>query len=549
MIQRGALCPILYLLLTSIKRNLYMFIGLPPEGIISNEAISFQGASPLAIELTKLFQSVLDYRDSIRKTSKNIKSDVYKFHLKNVVSDFPKIVKKHTGLIVRQFETTRELTFGFMCMLSFGDDAAQGNALSMTAVDKYSGRLTNEWSAVTPTSEAEVVKALTDISTKLNKTTGQLAESSFKIIDTVEDLCCNISFCYISAYLAKDVIHAESQEMTAPELAALMLHEIGHMLSAVEHAADLIRAHGALVESVSVGRQVTVDSSVIARAASQGTRKVKSVDKDSLAQLDRLDTSASNIEDVETKSGIVGKALSILNVLKLTALGLVKSTVKSIMFRSLALVFGTNMELSKILNMYKTKLSDFMSNFGDNCMVERYADEYVSRHGFAKYQVSVVSKLPKMLAVARFHDVSGARESVLVYQIAKFRTYVICMMFGLGADTDGSYENEADRALSLMRDVLKVFKTTNLPPELLDFYIKDYEETKDMVKATKPGGLSDKLMSINIFLTKTLTFPSLIKLIVAGRADSNYVKLMKAAQELSSSELHYYSAKLDQLGR
>lgn len=528
-----------------------MFIGLPKGMDISTEAVSFQGASKLAIELAELFQSVMDYRDSIRGTSKKIQADVFEFHRKNVPGKFKDIVKKHTGLIVNDFITSPHLDFGYACLMSFGEDAEKGNILAYDAIAKYSGQPSDYIDDYVGESEEDIVKALENVSGIIDLAASKLKTSEFAGIDKVDKLFCNLYFCYISAYLMKDVVHQDSDEFTGAEIAAIMIHEIGHMLSAVEHAGDVVRTHQSVMGSVNVAKVPGASATNIAKAAYSGLSKVKKgVDKEDMKRMEALENSASNVEEIPEKSGLFGRALSIVIELISLAITLVTALVGMVILRLFMLVFGANTELSDILSMYKKKRSDFMTNFGDRCLCERYADEFVSRHGFAQYQVSALGKLYEMIHLSyKTSDGNGSRESTVVYRIAQFKVYVLMHMFGLGEDTDGSYENDANRALSMMRDVLKVFKETNMPPDLLDFYIKNYEDTVKAVEKYRPKGLAKKLLAINVFLTKTATFPSLIKLIVAGRADSNYKQLVEAAQTLSSNKLHYFRAKLDQLYR
>jgi len=527
-----------------------MFIGIPKKLSVSTEAISFQGASKFAIELTKLFQSVMDYRDSVRGKTKNIKSDVYNYHIKNVPEKFKKIVKKYTGVDIKNFETSLSPSFGYACLMSFGTDLEKGNTLAMNAIAKYSGNQEDELYGYVPESEEDIEKALENVSSTIDVVKGKLNKSEFTGIDKVEGIWANVYFCYISAYLAKDVLHEKSPEFTAQELAAIMLHEVGHLLSAVEHAADLVRTHQSIMDTVSVEKLVDPDVKSIARAAAKGASKTSF--KEDVQMLDKLEQSASNIEDVKKESGIIGKAFAVLGSLISTALILVLSFIGMIFWRAFMLIFGSGLELSEVISMYKNKRSDFMSNFGDNCLCERYADEYVSRHGFAKHQVLALSKLGDMVTsyYASLGGMStGGRESTICYIIAQFRSYLVMNMFGVGEDTTGDYENEARRALSMLRDVVKVFKDDGMPPDLVDFYIKNYEETEAAIKKTVSNNATSKFTAINIFLTKTISLTGLIKLLVAGRADSNYKKLMDATQEIVSTKFHYYKAKLDQIYR
>lgn len=516
--------------------------------IPSVEAISFQGASKFALELTELFQSVLDYRDSRRGKSTNIKSDVYKYHMDNVPKAFSNIVFKHTGLIVESFKTSTELDFGYACLMSFGSDVEKGSPLAHNAIAKYSGKKVDYYGHV-PESEEEIEKTLENISSKIDTVKGMLNDTKFAGIEKVDHMYCDIYFCYISAYLMNDSVHIEAPEFEAQEITAIMLHEIGHMLSAVEHAGDLVRTHQAMTEETKIYAVNDVNASNIAKATNKGLSKIK-LDKGTAKQLELLSTASDTVSGVKEKSGIFGKSIAIIVELIQTVLVLLTSLVGMVILRPLMLVFGNNTELGDILSMYKSKRSDFMTNFGDNCICERYADEYTARHGFGMYQISALGKLHKMVSSAYITDINqGSRESTVVYRIAQFKIYVLMHMFGLGDDTDGEYENEAKRAESLVRDTLKVFKETNMSPELLDFYIKNYEDTVKALDKYKPKGLANKLLSVNVFLTKVVSVPSLIKLLVAGRADSNYQKLMDAARNINANKFHYLRAKLDQLYR
>lgn len=529
-----------------------MFNSLLKNIDLSNEAISFQGASPFAKDMTKLFQSVMTYRDSLRGklSGKQLQSKVFEYHTKHVPKNFTKIVKKHTGINVRNIETSAEASLGFACLMSFGKEIESGNAMVVEAIRRYSGKEKDEWDPSVPAPDEDIETALENVSSVVDTVKGKLDKAEFKGIKQIEDLWCDVFFCYISAYLAKDIIHESCPEFTAAEVAAIMLHEIGHMLSAVEHAGDLIRAHDTLSEYVSI-KNVTPDNvDDVTKASLKGLSKLEGMTKKDFDYIESLDSGSSNVDEIKKKSGIFGKTLAVLLEIIGSVAILALSFVGMVILRPLLLVFGGGYELSHLLTQYKTKRSDFMANFGDNCLCERYADEYVARHGFAPHIVSALAKImPIATALFSVAKTEGGRESTIVYRIAQFRLYVMMLMFGQGEDTDGQYENEANRAKSLARDVLKVFKQTNMPPELLDYYIKNYEDTVKALEATKPKGLANKLLQANILITRAANPSTLLKLLLVGKADSNYKKLMDAVQNISANKLHYYRAKLDQLYR
>lgn len=508
----------------------------------SVEAIDFQGYSPLSKELTDLFQSVMDYKESIRG-DKNLVAKVLQFHNDNVVDVFGKIVKKHTGLKVHKFINSEGPTLGYACILKIGK-GTDGWKRAHDAVIRYSNSNLDDEPWYQPSGKKDdTVAILKKVSELLDLEKGKIKDSKVDYKNKQYPFDYEIYFCPYSAYLTHETIHNDVPQINASEVAAIMIHEIGHLISMVEHAGDLIRRSDALVNTI---KKVPIkDLSLLA----ESLKRVKTKDKDLSNQAKEVATVAKNISQASKDSNIITRSLAVIGKLMSSVLTIAGLVCAAIMMRFFLVLIGSrNADLTKT---FETKTGDFMTTFGDQSLCEQFADEYVSRHGLGGPLVSALGKLkPVSTAISMLSGFAAARESVLFYQICKFEMFVLGIMLMADYTGAGSYEDYKKRPERLLRNALKAFKHQKMPSDMLDYFIDDYEELQAAyTRALKDEGLSTKIFNINVTITMCLTLPNLINILTTGRIDKNYQKLINAIEEIDASEAYYSLSKLDQLNR
>ena len=530
-----------------------MQLGIKKLLVPSNEAIAFQGASPLATELMMIFQDVIDYKNKLlANKDPNVVEKVLKYHQDTVPKKFRASVKKHTGLDARKFTTAKRPSLGYACMMAFGDGYT-GWLLSHDAKDRYSGRAA--WEGEIPASEEQIRKAYEEIANLLDTETGKLKSNKFKFKGRVQELRFDVFFCAHSAYMAKLTLGEKAEEFTAAEVAATMLHEIGHMMSVIEHAADLIKSVNVITAKISHNGIEEPDPKKMSQSlatAADALKKFKTEDKELSIQLNRIASSVQSVSDLPKETSVFERIGGVFKALGRASFNVAKSGVEMICVRMLMPIFSGSKYRKELMDSFKNKTSDFMMTYGDRAIGERYADQYVSQHGLGAANITGLQKTDTMLPLISLKATGhpAMRESVVVYNIAKFEIFVTSLMIAFDQTSFGKYEKEMDRADSMLRDIIQAFKTVNLPPEMLDFYIADYEETrKAIADVRKKFGVSGKLKQFNVFLTQTASFPHLVRLLTTGAIDTKYRKLMDSVNDINNSSLYFWAAKFDQLSR
>lgn len=531
-----------------------MQLGINKLLVPSNEAIAFQGASPLATELTMIFQDVIDLRIKlIQEGDPKTVDKVLEYHKKTIPNKFRDIVKKHTGLDVGRFETSKSPTLCYACMLKFGEGDT-GWSLAHDAIERYSGQGPVHADQI-PATEEELQKTYQEISKLIDLESGKLKSTKFKFRGKITYLRYDVFFCAHSAYMAKQTLGDNAEEYTAAEVTAIMLHEIGHMMSLIEHSGDLLRSLQSLTAKVNHSGIKDPDHQKMSQALSTAASVVKKFKADDKAldiELKRIAASADSISELPKESNIVARFLGVIRALTKCSFNIMLASIESIVVHVLMPIYSGSVYVPELLASFKNKTSDFMMTYGDRAICERYSDEYVAQHGFSAHYVTGSAKYESHVPLLSLGGSGrpGMRESVIVYYIGKFHIFVVGMLTAMDTTGYGTYEKELVRYESLLHDILKVFKTTNLPPELVDFYVTDYEETmKAVAHARKMSGVKGKLQEINVFLTQTVSFPHLVKLLTTGNIDTKYQQLMDAVKNINSSVLYYWSSKLDQLAR
>jgi hypothetical protein len=514
------------------------------------EAINFQGMSGLSRDLVALFQSVFDYKKSIEGEN-DITLKVLDFHEKNVPKKFASIVKKHTGLEVKSFTDSTTPSLGYACMLRFGS-GDEGWRMAHDAIERYSNNKSEGWYKPA-TNEKETLEILKNIAGLIDDTTGHIKANHVTVNGRKIRLNYDVFFCPFSAYMGKESMHISVTPLVAAEVAAIMIHEIGHMMSLIEHAGDLIKRMDALETSLrkldGEGTSAAAESEK-ASAIAKSIRKVKGGDKAETKHRRDVASSLENTAKLAKDSNIIERSLGVVMKLIGSVIGIAASTVFGIaLIRPLMFVFGSTNDT--MWKSFENKTGDFMKTFGDDSVCERYADEYVSRHGLGSAVVSGLAKLDSFIpAFYAGTEFRGSRESVLVYQIAKFEIFVSSLLM-VGDDTGwGTYEPSMKRADRVMQNALKAFKNKNVHPDLQDYFLEDYERVRESaMDARRKHGVAGKMKRANVILAQSISISGLYKLLTTGNIDKRYQEMIDAVEEINASELNYHAAKLDQLGR
>jgi hypothetical protein len=512
----------------------------------SYEAIAAQGPSPFAKELTELFQSVIDYKNKLIAAgdTKDLIPKVIRFHQTNVPKRYSAIVYKHTGLKVSKFVSSPSPDGGFACCIKTGE-GIRGAVIRELSISGYSGEAVVFDSASTVD---DTIRALNELTSLYDTNADKLTHNTFALGKTSFDIFCHIYFCPFVAYMNKEAVSILNQSLTAEEVTAVQLHEIGHTLTTIEHAADILRRHTRVLEKIAI--KVDTSSSVedtmhylemLNNSVRTATSKHKS------GEIDKAIEAADVIMELPKQSSLGGRCTAVILTLAGCAADILWNAHRIILKRLWIMFMADSYKLKDLHAGYKEKRSDLLKVAGDKALCERYADEYVARHGYARHQISGLQKL--YASVYNEIPISEMIESTMVHRVYKAFTTIRQLLTAWDETGYGTYEPELKRAESMQVDVLKTMKL-RVPASLADFFIEDFEATREAYKkAVSDREAMSKLVHINTVVTYCASVPHLTKLLLTGNIDSNYQKLMDAIKHLNSSELYYHAAKLDQLAR
>ena len=503
--------------------------------LFSPESIGFQTkGSPLANDLITIFQEVIDYRETELVVMKRIKS-VRNFFVTKSAPKLKAAIKKHTGIDCKNIVVSKTCDFGFACLMNFGDN------MGLTAhdvINRYSGLETDpmildymRYKNIKPKS-ADDMRVVAE---SLKYETGYFTVNKLK--GNIECFM-TLYFDPYGAFLVKECGHDKADYLTAEEVTGIILHEIGHMISALAHSADLC------FRSLVYNR--SLDYFLKNADTKQKTEYVKeNINKLTPELADKASKSLDQCTAVDQGSQYGSWIENVFNIFVVMLIQLFSAP-----FIALYLILEPIDDFFNEFSLkggWGKKMSDYAELPKQLKVCEQFADEYVAKHGMAHAQASALRKLWDFAAFDMGTYVLGNRTSALWYSLNKSLFYVYTFLFGDITDGGGLYDNRSDRAKRLLMETTKALKTTNMSPEMVQFFITDYEKTKlELTKnKTTAHKFGDLMNTIRAALKYLIT--ALPAMLVSGRFSSEYKNLFNKAEQLMANSLFYRASKLEQL--
>ena len=468
-------------------------------------AIDFQISSTLGKNLTALFQTVLDYRDNLDYSSvqntvhahRLFRIDkVYSFFKDNVCQKFMDVVSKETGLIIKKINMIGGETAGvcgyFAVDLSFHDWKA---ALEMQT--RMTGNADNYFRGT-----KEAAEELAEMAKQLDLSTGKIKKP---IYGKNRKIQVSIYFDINTAFLIEDFLPAKfAKPFTAGEIAAIMMHEIGHALTMVEHSADTFatqtRAQSAiqyLKKSNDPKGAVSDACSTLLPAIKELKKSVSTSDKSSTTVIKIANTleaglkglqSIVDTENLEEESWSYTVGTFTGNIL-LLALGFI-----CIVYLNFCFFIAGGLLFTEIGRLTYTdtntggdKTSDLKSNSNNTFKIERWADEYVSRHGYGAELASGLNKLHEYFKYGVLGSITShrLRNSTLFNFICIVYGSIMDKMLIISYLDPHGYENQFSRLSRVLENTYGFFKGEPIPGPAMDQWIRSVETIKAQMKEAK----------------------------------------------------------------
>lgn len=528
---------------------------------VSMEAIDFQIDTKFADSIRDMFQSIIAYRETCRGDKRTI-TKVVDFAEKTISRDLPKLLLQYTGLHLNQIHFSKNISFFFamnprlcneknMCKAI---DAATGNALYADNID-FSQRTYEE---------------LKKISMSFDKKKGALGVKKF----LQNDIAMELHFDCYSAFLIRDTLNVNFEYFTAEEITAIVMHEIGHMMSLVEHCGDMffqIGLRAALIknfvhtaplsERIKMVRDILNDPNAGKYMAANSTLGAKMVEALHKAIKNVADNFDQNKRDNVNDSSYLFWATIWGFFINAFVIGYISvaSIYAPVMAFTIALfsniLFAWNRDFIQKGGYNDPKYSDFMANKNQAFLWERWSDEYVTRYGYGSHLSSALNKLFKCMTSSDMFAVDEKGADVWIrnswvplainYCLTGFWT-IIC-----GGNLDdgcGIYESQVDRLKRIIQDTAGVFKRMDLPPEVMDKYLEEYEKCQQQLNNIPMARRCEHIFALVHRCIMSFVDPiQLGNRLLRGNIKAEYAQLANDIDDLRNNPLFYNASKLNSI--
>ena len=205
--------------------------------ILSNEFIQFQKKySPLAQQLIDLFAEGNKLRDDTIGSITVKMTTVLKWFKTEGGIKLAKIISDYLGVKIDKIKVSKNIDFGFAIQMKIGDPYGLNASMIL---DRISGRPVNtyydsiikSYKLYKPTYEE-----LKRISESYNEHTGKFTDVK---LANGKDISATLYFDPYSAFMLKDLGHYKLGNLLPEEVAAVMVHECGHLVSCLLKSVDL----------------------------------------------------------------------------------------------------------------------------------------------------------------------------------------------------------------------------------------------------------------------------------------------------------------------
>lgn len=574
------------------------------DAVIGNEVIDFQVNSKLGKMLTAIFQDVLDYKEKLDYSGvPNIDESRRKFRISSVADYFihtsvprlQKAVLECCNLEIKYVECSYGDLMGMTGM--FGMDMVIAD-MDIDEMFETKSRITGDMgqqqraniffgnipiAKVIRTGQTDkYLEELMSISDIFDKKEARLKSRTFgksKRAVYARKLYFDINAAFLSdEYVSASVV----EPLIAEEVAAIIIHEIGHAMTMIEHCGDLyymksrfesfcLNIKSVKLTDADCTKLLNSIDKVLVKGVKTKVKNCASMDStiknDIVNKLDNISAAINVVNrDEDAKSGtnffadILRGAATLYRILvadvRMIIIICVTQFVDYLLMylQCLALIpifTETRNRNVRDRNASGGKASDIGASRNQKFVLERWADDFVAKQGFAQYQVSGLHKVRDII------DYSALNGNYFWYGSIRLKESIIMqMLIDLGfaflkilhmswfCDSP-DYENPYRRALRLLQDTYSFFKyDEKIPKKMVIEWInkvkkmeQDAEKDKRLID-TKPGQVFFKLVT-------TLISPAAwFDYVYNGNLSSDLKLLGDNLDDMTNNKLFYLSDKL-----
>lgn len=496
-----------------------MFRSLVP----AVERVSFQPLSPLSKKILSACQEFASYVESTRPSDGGIPGKMRH-------EDLSHQALKQNGLCDQITKAMKdELNITCTMMLLPHE--------SLNAM--YSARISNKGPVTDPSARLSglpqrgparpLPKVFKDLQKHHDVNTGKLKK------DFSNEYACDM-YVTTGMFMTGEIYDNPTNVLTPAEIAAVILHEIGHAVLIIEHSADMEYRTNDALDSISY-LSSTTDSSSHTKTVAAVVDAVKDMEADpkaKAAHLSLLEAAARTSPGRGTYVAFQIAALQISNNL----ISEIKSSIFGFVAKNAA-VARISLSLVKTSD---TKVTQRNVNF-----IERYADEFASRHGFSAASVSAQIKMNNLDAGA----MQWSRVALIQNTIHAFSNVVSLvsrmLLPPMITPYVSGYDDDIKRIELLVENNMSVFKNANMPAVVRKAMLADTEAARKLVASYK----SQNYVKVNKFIWHTLLRlaqpDSATGAVIDANLVADYDRLQDLTRGLIRTPLYYHAAQLQDM--
>lgn len=525
------------------------------DGVIpGNEAIAFQANSPLAKGMTAIFQEALDHRDKLRTkyldkelSAADYDKQMYKFAKGTMSPKLRAHILKETGLDLKYISIQNTKPHFGLYAVDLSMDSLHSTVMN---IEKMLGR-----KGYTP--EDDIKKRLREsmeMSENLDLLTGKLSSS---IYGNKRRITGCVYLDMLSAFLPDLLLDFKEDEfLVAEELAAIIMHEVGHVLTLVEHAGYWHATRLSIgqvnkLASVSNPAEVFQSLSGVFNESIGFLKKKGFISEKNAKILENCIASVSDAynEMVEDSDGSFVKSVAIQALITLvwaltTATGymLALSIEWRLIMEMMESIFSMNSDNGGAHRSTDTKYTSH-----DSSRMERVADEFVSRHGMGQHLASGLSKIMymgRMFMASGMVGIGDSRARKMFHWLVETRCFINELQFaGLGSIM---YEGRMERFDRMRQNAQGAFRQFNMPPDMVERYMNDLKGIEKICEEQRKRYAIVFAEHLWKFLGM-FGLPNVWRMLNSGNLDRDYKKMFDKLDELTNSKLYVQAYRIEQM--
>ena len=521
------------------------------------EAMHYQIKSKLYSELTNFFQGCIDYSNSLEPIDYiTTTAQMHDYRVNEIQKyvhshkpELAEIIERNTGfeltnIFIQEPFPVDEPGYGFFAMSTDPD-------LGSGWVDAYS-RMTS-----TDYSREYVVGELSELSKQVDIATGTMKGDG--TYGSGRKLKTALYFDYKYAFCLHDYFSKDTEELTASEIAAIVMHEIGHAVTITSNFGNSWETHNRVrqemvdivksIKTVKDARDATKELREIYLANEKKYKnnpKLKGLfSKDSLANVLTVKAVAyaEELDDSYFDTGLSVMGITIFTLFVLWVLAILLTT----MWVIIPLIcLGAEIErVCYINNNDGAKSSDVTTNFTNTYLIERWADEYATKMGCADALASGLAKLDYNSKFTHYYSSSHRVRNATLFSVwCKAYSFLMNVVGVYSYFDPVGYENMYFRIKRIRENTLGAFKTNKLDQFTANYLLEQLESIEDNMNDVKRIGDTALARSIQNILRNVMSPVRWTQLITNANLTRDFEILANNIDALNNNAFHAMSYKI-----